>query len=102
MNTETKWAFVEGSKDRSEMSRIVRANESDFLIAYVLTDARNAEVRNEDIQRGKLIAAAPELLTALKNLATRITIESARQSGAAITAAQQAIDLISKLEGGAL
>lgn len=63
-----KWKLIEGRSDRSEMSRIVREDDPEFLIAYVLTDSRNEHARKEDLQRGELLSAAPELLEALKKI----------------------------------
>lgn len=62
------WKFIEGSQSRNEMSKIVRENDEEFLIAYVLTDCHNAEVRKEDLLRGKLLTAAPDLLTIMKEI----------------------------------
>lgn len=60
------WAFKEGRAERHEMSTIFKANDPEFLIGYVLCDARNPHQRPEDIANARLMAAAPELLEALK------------------------------------
>lgn len=68
------WAFEEGDRDRRGMSSIRKANDREFLIAHVLCDFRNDDVRAEDIANARLIAAAPELLEACRAIAAATTM----------------------------
>lgn len=67
-HTEGPWAFVEGDRERRSMSSIFKASDKEFLIGYVICDSRNELARADDVANARLIAAAPELLSALERL----------------------------------
>lgn len=62
------WAFREGDRERRDSSRVFKANDEEFLIAHVICDFRNDMARAEDIANARLIAAAPDLLEACRNV----------------------------------
>ena len=64
-HTKGPWKFIEGDRERRAMSDIVRDDQEDFRIGYVLCEWSSNPARQEDIANGRLIAAAPELLNAL-------------------------------------
>lgn len=68
-HTPGPWAFAEGDADRNAMSDVTKADDPEFRIAYVICDARNKLAREQDIANARLIAAAPDLLAALVNIA---------------------------------
>ena len=59
-----KWALILGDTERNEMSRIVKADDDEFTIGYLIRECRNKGQQAEDDQRAKLVAAAPDLLVA--------------------------------------
>jgi hypothetical protein len=63
--TAGPWAFEEGDREKRDMARVFKANDREFLIAYVLCDWRNELARADDIANARLIAAAPKLAEAL-------------------------------------
>ncbi len=72
MQPETKhtpgpWAYMEGDAARFESSRISRADDREFTIALVNCEWLNKSQREQDIANARLIAAAPDLLEALKH-----------------------------------
>lgn len=66
-HTTGPWAFSEGDRERRGMSEIIKANDKQFRIGWVLCDHLNNLQRAEDISNARLIAAAPELLAACKS-----------------------------------
>lgn len=68
-HTQGPWKFIEGRADRQEMSRIVKADDPEFLIGYVLCDHRNQHQRAEDIANARLLAASDCLLKTLERIA---------------------------------
>jgi len=83
------WTLIEGDRKRREMSKIVKADDHEFLIGYIVTENLNEAVRKEDLARGRFAAAAPELLAALVRMVNEAgcTAEVARQAREAIAKA---------------
>ena len=50
-----------------EMARIVKADDHDFLIGYVLLQRSKQAQRQIDLATARMLAAAPELLAACKS-----------------------------------
>lgn len=71
---DERWIVVEGDTEKRDMSRIVRADDKEFLVGYVLTEWRNEQGRKEDLARAQLVAAAPELLRACHRALSAISI----------------------------
>lgn len=65
-HTKGPWIFKEGSRERAANSTVYKADEADMLICHVICEDINDLQRAEDIANARLIAAAPELLQALK------------------------------------
>lgn len=63
-----QWDFSEGDRERAATSLVFKKGDKEFLIAYVICDARNEKARAEDIARARLIAAAPDLLEACQGM----------------------------------
>lgn len=68
MHTPGPWATKEGDRSRREMSLIAKACDADFIIGYAICEAQNKEQREEDLANARLIAAAPDLLSALQGV----------------------------------
>lgn len=60
-----KWELILGNTERNEMSRIVKADDHEFIIGYLIRECRNKEQQAEDDKRAKLIASAPEMAALL-------------------------------------
>lgn len=64
-HTKGPWAFTEGDAKRMAMSNVFKADDPEFLIAYVTCEWQNPHQRAEDIANARIIAAAPEMLAVL-------------------------------------
>jgi hypothetical protein len=63
---ELDWALKIGDMDRQSMSVIHLANDSEWIIGYVICEARNVHQRKQDIATAVAINAVPCMLRALK------------------------------------
>lgn len=60
-----EWKLIEPRKGIGEMAKIVKKDDEEFLIAYVLVEDKNTKAREEDLVNAQLIAKAPQLLQTL-------------------------------------
>lgn len=65
-HTPGPWTMKEGDAERREMSHVFKADDPEYLIAYVMCEWRNQHQRAQDLADARLIAAAPDLLAALQ------------------------------------
>lgn len=93
-----KWKLIEGSTEYHEMSRVVREDDPEYLICYVLTEWRNPHQRADDLAGAQLLTAAPDLLrellgtaswleeraTVVERLGAKAKAEAARLRGRAV------------------
>jgi hypothetical protein len=64
-HTPGPWAYAEGDAERRASSQVFKANDKDFVVAFVTCEWLNPDQRAEDIANARLIASAPELLAEL-------------------------------------
>ena len=97
-HTPGPWTFTEGRQERREASTVHRADDKEFAIALVTCEWMNEQQRLEDIANAHLIAAAPELLEALRDLECEASaeLEPTTSVNAAILTARAAL---AKAEG---
>lgn len=82
------------------MSDIMKQDNEDFRIGYVLCDAINEQARAEDIANARLIAAAPQLIMQLEIAASQLSLVAREIQAALIGTSGSAAfrDLISATE----
>lgn len=66
-HTPGPWRMIEGDAKRKAMTDIVVSDRENYRIAFVMCEWANKQQREQDLADAKLIAAAPELLAALKS-----------------------------------
>lgn len=65
-----KWKLIEGATTRFEMSRVVAADNEEYVVGYVMTDHANLAARAEDMVNARAFALAPEMLSELEETAS--------------------------------
>lgn len=71
-----QWKLIEPRKGIDEMAKIVKKDDEEFLIGYVLIEAKNAKAREEDLANARLLAKSPLLLQTLVDLSNDPEINS--------------------------
>ena len=98
-------AFSEGDRDRAAMSLIFKADDKEFLIAYVICDARNEKARAEDIANAEFLVRAwnchEELLAALRFVSKYFAMQAEKGQPLASQLTGAVAAAIAKAEGGA-
>lgn len=90
-HTPGPWLVLVGDEKPREMSRIVKAKDREFLIAYVVRESMNKGQQAEDDATATLIASAPELAAALENIIASYDANDSRGVGEEIERARVAL-----------
>ena len=95
-HTPGPWAVKIGDAEQRSDSRVFQEEDEGFTIARVTCEARNPLQRVEDVANARLIAAAPELITACKMM---LLTWGSDDEEAVIAARDAACAAIAKSEG---